>query len=474
MLRLLSLNLNIRQKLIVAFLMSLLSIWTLGLISYYNFAQIEDKFIIVESAYDLSNVILEIRRYEKNYFLFSRENDFKETDLFIKKADTKVKKILPDIKDKKQIKYLNDLSSELSLYRKTIDEIHVSPTKSDSRTVLLIKELRNSGQKLVQYSHKLVDYERVLILKINRRLTGNLIFTLALITVFFIFLIVYILRKVIRPLKLIEEATQSIARGEFKKTVEWRNNDEIKQVIIAFNKMVKELESRQNQLVHAQKLSSIGTLASGIAHQVNNPLNNISTSCQILMEECRSLVSEIAAKMLHNIESETFRARDIVRGLLEFSRDQEFDLSESRLHEVVERTVKLISSQMPSGVDITQQIPESIVLKMDRQRMQEVFLNLLLNAKQAIATNTGRILIVANQDVEKKLVNIFVEDSGKGIPEKIKNRIFDPFCTPKIVGDGTGLGLYIVYGIIQRHNGTIKVESLMTGGTRFVIKLPTE
>ncbi len=457
-----------------AFILSLASISALGFISYYNFTQLEQKIIIVEAAYDLSNIILEVRRYEKNYFLFSREDDYKETIKYLEESCEMVKKIRPSIKNLEQLNLLNDLAEEFKIYKNLMVEIYRNPLKENSQSDQKMRDLRTTGQKLVQFSENLVDYEHQLILKINKRLTNNLFISLIFVTVFLVFIVIYIIRKVIQPLKLIEETTKSIAIGNFKKVAERKNNDEIHQVIAAFNKMVEELERRQDQLVQAQKLSSIGTLASGIAHQVNNPLNNISTSCQILMEECKDMISDIASKMLRNIESETFRARDIVRGLLEFTRNQEFILTENNLSEVVERSIKLVSSQVTSGVEITQQVPASIKLNFDRQRMQEAFLNLLINAIQAISPKAGQILVVAHEDKEKKQVNISIEDSGKGIPDEIKNRIFDPFFSTKIAEMGTGLGLYIVYGIIQKHSGTIKAEPLMTGGTRFLIKLPTD
>jgi signal transduction histidine kinase len=232
------------------------------------------------------------------------------------------------------------------------------------------------------------------------------------------------------------------------------------------------LEKRQDQLVQAQKLSSIGTFASGIAHQVNNPLNNISTSCQILLEECKGASSGLAAKMLKNIESETFRARDIVRGLLEFSRTQEFVKTTNSLKDIVEKSVRLVSSQVPTGIEIIQQVPAPLELEIDRQRFQEVLLNLLINSIHAIEPDSGTISIIAFEDRENNMIVISIEDTGKGIPEKIRNRVFDPFFTTKDVGLGTGLGLYIVYGIVKRHQGTIEVDNLLAGGTRFTISLP--
>jgi signal transduction histidine kinase len=245
-------------------------------------------------------------------------------------------------------------------------------------------------------------------------------------------------------------------------------------VVEAFNRMVAELERRQDQLVQSKKMSSLGILTAGIAHQLNNPLNNISTSCQILLEELEQADREFFNKMLGNIEQEVHRARDIVKGLLEFSRVRDFALKPIPLEDVVKRSIKLISSQIPPGVDIVDEVPWNMVIHIDAQRMQEVFLNLLMNAIQAITEPPGQIRIAAHEDKEIGQAVINVEDTGMGIPKDELERIFDPFFSTKEVGAGTGLGLSIVYGIIEKHRGTITVESRECEGTRFTIRLPLE
>jgi two-component system NtrC family sensor kinase len=240
----------------------------------------------------------------------------------------------------------------------------------------------------------------------------------------------------------------------------------------AFNRMVAELERRQDQLVQGKKMSSLGVLTAGIAHQLNNPLNNISTSCQIILEELDQCDVEFLRKMLTNVEQEVARARDIVKGLLEFSRVREFALKAIPLEDVVKRSIRLISSQVPPGIDIVDQVPWDLILELDAQRIQEVFLNLLMNAIQAIKDPPGQIRIAASPDDYHKEAVITVEDTGIGIPKEELDRIFDPFYTTKEVGAGTGLGLSIVYGIIEKHHGRISVESREGEGTRFIIRMP--
>jgi signal transduction histidine kinase len=138
---------------------------------------------------------------------------------------------------------------------------------------------------------------------------------------------------------------------------------------------------------------------------------------------------------------------------------------------VAARSVRLISSHVPPGIEISQEVPEDLVLDMDGQRIQEVFLNLLMNSIQAIVEPPGRITIKAYLDKSAGQAVVTVEDTGIGIPEKDLGRIFDPFFSTKEVS-GTGLGLSIVYGIIEKHQGSISVESRENEGCRFIIRLP--
>jgi signal transduction histidine kinase len=161
----------------------------------------------------------------------------------------------------------------------------------------------------------------------------------------------------------------------------------------------------------------------------------------------------------------------VVKGLLEFSREQEFSLRPAQLAETVRRAVRLVQSQVPADISMVVEVPDDFVLPMDSQRMQEVFLNIIINAVQAIG-NKGTITISATRDDLTKEIVIEVHDTGPGIPPEIQGRLFDPFYTTKEEGQGTGLGLSVVYGIIQKHHGNITVSSEPGAGASFFIHLP--
>ncbi len=255
--------------------------------------------------------------------------------------------------------------------------------------------MRERGKRLVDLSGQLVAFERQRILEIINNLKTQLLISTILFVICGILLTALVSRKIIRPLKVIEGTTERIARGDFRPLPVLNTRDETQNVVEAFNRMVGELARRQDQLVQSKKMSSLGILTAGIAHQLNNPLNNISTSCQIVMEELDEGNKELLRKMLGNIEQEVHRARDIVKGLLEFARARDFAIHDVPLSQVVKRAIRLISSQVPPGIEIIDQVPEDLIVHIDPQRMQEVFLNLFMNAIQAITAPPGQIRIGA-------------------------------------------------------------------------------
>lgn len=468
-----SIHLNIRQKVIVGFALCMLVIGLVGGISYHYLVEIERKQHFVEVADDISNIILEIRRYEKNYLLYGSEDDLQENRRYIAQGMELLAKITPEIQSFKGAPLMSSLDQQLLAYRELMDELAGNGHSADADPGQMEERLRERGKLLVEQSQQLVSFERKRILNIIRSLKAQLLLSLSAFLVLGGFLITIVAQKIVRPLRVIEKTTVRIASGDFRPIPVLDTNDETQRVVEAFNRMVAELIKRQDQLLQAKKLASLGTLTSGVAHQLNNPLNNISTSCQILLEELDLSEQEFPRRMLMNIEQEVHRARDIVRGLLEFSRVREFCLAPTPLMQIVDRSVALMSSHIPPGIEIIKEIPPELVLNLDAQRMQQVFLNLIENAVHAI-TPPGQIKISAKQVEEKKEVVIVVQDTGSGIPQQDIGRVFDPFFTSKEVGVGTGLGLSIAYGIIQKHHGSISVQSEEGEGTQFIIRFPNE
>ncbi|MFA4903779.1 MAG: ATP-binding protein [Desulfobaccales bacterium] len=464
------LYLNIRQKVILGFAACVLAIGFIGGFSYHYLHAIELKQHVVQIADDLREIVLEIRRYEKNYLLYGLNEDFKENQRYTQKALEVLATI--DVKNLKVASQMETFKKDLIAYQELMEQLAKSGERGQPESRGLEEQLRTCGKALVDLSVKLVAFERLRILEIITTLKTQLLISLIVFLAFMGFLIYIVSRKIILPLRVIENTTGRIARGDFKPLPVLDTRDETQRVVEAFNRMVAELERRQDQLVQGKKMSSLGVLTAGIAHQLNNPLNNISTSCQIILEELDEADLDFVRKMLTNVEQEVYRARDIVKGLLEFSRVREFSLKPTPLEDVVKRSIRLISSQVPPGIDLVDDIPQDLILELDAQRMQEVFLNLLMNATQAIKETPGEIRIAATADPARQEAVITIEDTGVGIPKDELDRVFDPFYTTKEVGVGTGLGLSIVYGIIEKHHGHINVDSKEGEGTRFTILMP--
>jgi len=464
---------NIRQKVLLSILLFFLAIGGMSYLSYYYLKEVEEKVVLVEVADDLTNIVLEIRRTEKNLLLYGEEANLAENRQYILKALDLLENISATLGQPSVEQELTDLRVRIRDYGAIIKELTSGPAMHPAKRQELIEELREYGKQIMEQSHAISRFERADILRINQRLRQNLLYSGAILVAVCLLAFLFVTFKIVLPLKVIEQTTARIAKGDFQPMPVRNTSDEIQRVMEALNHMVAELDKRRDQLVQAQKLSSIGTLASGIAHQLNNPLNNISTSCQILLEE-QAADSEMTARMLGNIEQETMRARDIVRGLLEFTRHQEFTISRIPLGQVVERAVRLTSSQVPPGITVSVDIPDGLMVALDFQRMQEALINMILNAVQAVEHPPGEVTLTASAGDDGDTALLTVRDTGKGIAKAELGRIFDPFFTTKNVGDGTGLGLFVVYGIVKQHKGRIWAESEPGQGTAFHIELPLE
>jgi len=465
-------SINIRQKIVLGMTVCLIAIGLLGGVSYHSLLSIETKVHFLEVAQDLSNTILEMRRYEKNFLLYGLPDSLVENRKYVQHGLEILDSAMPRttrLEGSVQLEKLKEYLLAYQGFMASIDD--KSRMQSPER---LEESLRETGKNLVDLSETLVRFERSRILSIIAHLKAQLLISLLVFVLFGIALIPFVSRKIIQPLRVVETTTERISRGEFTGLPVLQTRDETQRVVEAFNRMVRELEKRQDQLVESKRLSSLGVLTSGVAHQLNNPLNNISTSCQIVLEELETGESDFIRKMLRNIEQEVQRARDIVRGLLEFSRVKEFSIMSVPLHGVIERALRLISSQIPPGIEVVRNIPEDLFVKVDSQRIQEVFLNLFMNAIDALARGPGQIKVSAELERGSGMAVIRVQDTGMGIPGENLGKIFDPFFSTKEVGFGTGLGLSIAYGIIKKHGGTIAAESQEGVGTTFFIRLPVD
>ncbi|MGA2881959.1 MAG: ATP-binding protein [Bryobacteraceae bacterium] len=232
---------------------------------------------------------------------------------------------------------------------------------------------------------------------------------------------------------------------------------------------ITDRDELERRLVQADKLSSIGLLAAGVAHEVNTPLAVISTYAQMLAKQISE--DEQKSKLLDKIAKQTFRASEIVNSLLSFSRTSPTEFVEVDVSKVIQETLSLVEHQLKkSAIEVKLDAPPSLPpVKGNAGKLQQVFLNLFLNARDAM--DAGGTLTIHAWN-ESGFARIDVADSGQGIAPEHLERIYDPFFTTKAALKGTGLGLSVTYGIVREHGGTIEVDSRLGAGSRFRVKLP--
>jgi two-component system, NtrC family, sensor kinase len=248
--------------------------------------------------------------------------------------------------------------------------------------------------------------------------------------------------------------------------------DELTNLIRYFNQMGISLEQKRKELLQSKKMASIGTFISGMAHEINNSLNNISLSTDILIEDFDSIDKEEIKEILRDIMNQTERASKIVRNLLDSSKSHSSDMEALSIAKVLDKTAELIANELQiHKISLKRNIIDPLpIVHGDLQMLQQAFLNLIINAEQAIG-DCGVIAIGASS-TDKGYVRVDICDSGPGIEQEYLDQIFDQIFTIKKIGLGTSLGLAIVYDIIEKHGGYIEVSSTVSEGSTFSVYLP--
>ena len=325
-----------------------------------------------------------------------------------------------------------------------------------------------------------------------------LTFTLlaALCVVFLLVILYFATSRITNPLQKMVIATQEIAKGDLTHQVEVNSRDEIGYLADSFNKMTanlktanqkliewgrtlekkveertRELREMQAHLIQSEKLASLGKLAAGIAHEINNPLGGILIYSHLLLEDTSKKSAHY--ENLKKIVKETSRCKDIVKGLLEFARPKEPEMSWINLNDIVDRSLAIVEGQaLFQNIKINKKYASALPkIVADGSQLQQVFMNIIINAAEAM-DGKGILSLSTSLDSDGTYIEAKITDTGHGIKEEDKIRLFEPFFSTKEVGKGTGLGLAISYSIIQKHLGTIEVESQEGKGSSFTVKLP--
>ena len=314
-----------------------------------------------------------------------------------------------------------------------------------------------------------MDYEawrRYLVFSVISALIPNLL------------LLLLVLRTISRPLQRITLAAVEVTKGGYGTEVDLRkSNDEIGLLADSFNEMsrkmasdITELQRLNEQLIRAEKLAAMGTLAAGVAHEVNNPLASISSLVQMMRSQ-EGHSAETREK-LNMISDQIQRITQVTNDMTNFARTRPAAKTEVNVNEIVRTALRLASfdkafQDLEINTDLGLELAPVFA---DEDQLQQVFLNLFLNARDAMAEG-GTLAIKTTESSYEIMIRI--ADSGTGIAESDINLIFDPFFTTKATGRGTGLGLAVCYGIVTAHGGRIEVANNETSGTKFTVILPT-
>ncbi len=426
------------------------------------------KLKFVEIADDLNASFLEMRISEKNFFLYKDVTALDEIDNKVKNTLESIESAKDNITRAIGEENLGRLKTYLKGYAKAVEEVRshgVSDTESEM-------ELRAKGKELREFSQTITELERKNVNAIILKSKEILFVSFLVILLLSVFGGHFISQKIVESMREIERLALSISKGTFEKldTIK-SDNDECASVIRAMNMMSDELKNREDEIIQSKKLASLGILTAGVAHELRNPLNNISMVAQNFVEMHDSLSRDQRIELMARVEEETKRIEEIVKNLLDFAKPKVANLKEADINGTISKAVKLMQNTLDiSNIELNLSLDSSIPhVFIDKSQMQQVLVNLILNAVQAMSP--GGKLSIKTQAGAEDSVTIEVTDTGKGIPHEFLPYIFDPFFSTKGV-EGTGLGMSISYAIIRNHKGNIKVESTVNAGTTFTIDLP--
>ena len=514
---------SLKKKIILGFLISAVIMAVLVGSALVTFIEMKKEIGYLELADSLRSKTLQLRRHEKNFFLYGDETELEGVHVYVRDIRTILKEAIPKNRTPNLLS-LAQMTESYSGKFQRIEMLIVSfrqeflrfkPSHRGHETFfrlvdssflerpklsaeLLEKEfslppdasilktltdlsaeiggLRRDGEEIVTLSKDLDGSARRKVdtaigsLQIEAMVLFPVSFVLGLSALFIIG------QSTVKRLKLLTQGVENAGRGVFSSLDLPKGGDEVGALIAAFNKMEEdltqrdiELEKKNEELLQSRKLASIGTLAAGVAHELNNPLNNIYISGQILGRELKNECSPTVKEIVGDILGQTVRVKGIVADLLEFARGKEPQIGRVNLRGLLMGAYKMVSLSIDTGeIELAIEAPQDLIAAIDAEQIERVFINLISNAVHAMS-GKGRLVVKIGRH-GPDMAEISVTDSGKGIPPDVVEKIFDPFYTTK--DKGTGLGLAIAFNIVKKHGGEIGVQSTEGLGTTFTLLLP--
>lgn len=447
---------SIRGKIAGGYVLGFLFLLAIASLLFADLLVVESRVAAYSGISRFLDTTLEMRRYEKNYFLYGDGSDL---DAAISYATSAAANVPGGEEETARL-----LDRYVALLRAADgragqDEAAVAEIRELGRSITLVAErLSSAAGESVQD-----------LLRGSRRLIVGLVVVFLLGSV----VIARVIRATaLRPLKELETGMQRIAAGELELLPVASPSDEIASMNAAFNRMIGEIFEHREEVLRSERLASLGTMLAGIAHELNNPLSNVSTSAELLAEADGELEPETCRELVRQIVSETDRATEIIRTVLAYSREPRAERQPTNLLSTLFESVILVRGELPTGISVDLDVAPDLDVLASKTKLQQAFVNLLKNAIDAMreADRDGTISVSARSAGAH--VELAFRDRGAGIPPHAIDRVFDPFFSTKDVGHGTGLGLYLVHQIVEQFGGTVRVESAEGEGTTVTIRLP--
>ncbi|MCF6247862.1 MAG: HAMP domain-containing histidine kinase [Desulfobacula sp.] len=444
-----------------------------------NNDQVQKKLEFLEFVNDFSGEIQQARRYEKNYFLYGTnlndaiENIHLAESIFIAESD-RFSELLGGEQARQKI------LDKIGIYEKLLDRLYQGEQKKDigihatsfSKNIEL--QLRDRGKEILTSAQTMMSIEKQSLEKTLSRSRYVHMFSIIGLLIFLAINTSLLVTRIYSTLNRFAAYAKRIAQGDFRPIVPQRKfRDEFTDLAISINDMIREIDAREAILIQTHKLKAVGTLTAGVAHELNNPLNNIMLTIHMLLEDYENLSRKEIIDMLKDVAEETDRSKKIIRNLLDFARESSSKMESLNIANLVQKTIKLLENQIRfSGIVMNCQFADNLPrIQGDVQKLEQVFVNLLLNAVDA-SKKGGKLQVIGRLGEKGDTVKVSVIDYGHGIPKHILSSVFDPFFTTKEKGKGTGLGLSVSQGIIAKHGGTLTVSSDEGSGSCFTVIFP--
>jgi len=468
---------SVKARLTLAFFILFLVSATISITAMIINSRIKKGIQLVTLADKFANEIQHVRRIEKNYFLYG--SDLSEVSQHLDNAQQFLERASFELGHDIGSIELGEINHYLGGYRLLSDSLikggNIKDFMESKEYQEIAVRLRDYGSKMLETSLDISKKERQFIFSATENSRRIILILIAVFLFFSIFIASHIYKHIITRLNRLMVATQQFASGDFLPiTPKRKYRDEFSLLVIALNHMMYELDKRQQLLIESHRLRAIGNLTAGVAHELNNPINNIILTAEVLKDGFGELSKAEIKDAINDLVNQGERAQQIVKNLLDYARESETQSDYLYINEILEETVQLVKNQIKlSKISLEENYRKTLSpIYGDRKLLVQVFLNLILNAIDAMPKG-GNIILDVTESKQTGFLSVTITDTGTGISDHILNSIFNPFFTTKPTGQGTGLGLAVSRGIIEKHGGSISVKSSQGVGTTFTVHLPT-